>query len=172
MARDARSDVVLLQLFRRHYRTMADDDSSDRPTLPPPRPSTRRLFAAPAESRRLDAEQTLVLGALRDGVTSLIERYFDGARPVAHRALLRAVLAEHDEGVTRGRAQAAVVYLGYLDAMRDYLTLCAADHRIEFDPEWRPTLAELHPKIVVQGFPLSVQELERLCQDLQVPLAP
>lgn len=147
------------------------DDLRDRPTPPPPRPSQRRLFSSPADSKRLEEEQSRILEAMRSGVKSLIDRYFDDAAHLIRRALLRAVLAEYDEGVTRGRAQAAIVYLAYVGAVRSYLRGLSADPRLELDPEWRPTVDELQAAVAVQGFSLSLGELSDLCARLQVPLA-
>lgn len=147
------------------------DDPHDRPTQRPPRPSTRRLFASPADSRRLQEAQERILEALRSGVINMVNRFFGDAKEVVHTALLHASHDVYTEGLARGKAQATLVFEAYIEAVHEAYATQQRDPRVEIE---RPliTLATLHGVVAMRGIDLTAPELAVLCGELRLALAP
>lgn len=147
------------------------DDPHDRPTPRPPRPSARRIFAAPSDSPRLKEAQERILNGLESGVLNLVKRFFADAREIVHLALLHALHDTYNEAIARGKRQAVIVYESYVEVLeRMYVDLLTArDPRVEIE---RPqvSMADLQGAVAARGVELTGPELASLCGELKILL--
>ena len=147
---------------------MADDD--DRPTVKPPRPSTRQFAKSGADSKKVDEAQDRILEGLRVGVKNLVDRFFDSAKEIVRGAILHAGLDLYQEGIARGATQSAVVYRAYLASLDKKYQSMPRDPRVEIT---RPSvmLKDLRAEVLAMGIDAMPAELAKQCTDIGLALA-
>ena len=143
---------------------------SDRPTVKPPRPSTRQFAKSGADSRKVDEAQVRILEGLRAGVKNLVDRFFDSAKEIVRGAILHAGLDLYNEGLSRGATQASLVYKAYLTILDSKYAGMSKDMRVEVV---RPpvTLQEMRAALQAMGYEAMPAELQKQCGDVGLVLA-
>lgn len=141
--------------------------SSD-PPIPPLAPGVE-LFTPPADNRRVTDAQNRIIETLRTGLKNMIDRFFDGARDVTRAAILNATLDVYNQGITRGKSHAQLVFNAYVDVLHTKYSV--RDPRVEVDVPL-VTVIELREAIAARGAWMTPTECELLAQELRIPLAP